>query len=234
MVHVRLAAGLSISAISRKLNLDRQTVRRFANAACVEELLVMAQNRTSILDGFTDAVGQLWNSGLCDAAQITARIRALGYTGGARTVQRYLAAFRPPGTGRHHPGPARRPAPSTSPTPKPSKISRWLLSHPEHLDQDETDQLAKLLPRCAHLDRLRAHIRSFAAIMTQLRGTEITAWIKAAEAEDLPHLASFATGLRRDLDAVINGLSLTYSSGAVEGNVNRGTVLKLALSHIRW
>jgi transposase len=28
-------------------------------------------------------------------------------------------------------------------------------------------------------------------------------------------------GLRRDLDAVTNGLSLDYSSGQVEGNVNR-------------
>ena len=226
LVHARLQAGCSLSAISRELNLDRHTVRRFARAACVEELLVAAEYRPSILDGYTDAIGHLWNGGLDDAAQITARIRELGYTGGARTVQRYLAAFRTPGASPSHPGPSRRPAPSTPPIPKPSKISRWMLSHPEHLDADETDQLATLLPRCGHLDRLSAYVRSFAAIMTGLRGSEITAWITAAETEDLPHLASFATGLRRDLDAVTNGLSLPYSSGAVEGNVNRIKTLK--------
>lgn len=32
--------------------------------------------------------------------------------------------------------------------------------------------------------------------------------------------------LKRDLDAVVNGLSLPYSSGAVEGNVNRIKMLK--------
>jgi transposase len=226
LVHTRLEAGCSLSAISREPKLDRHTVRRFANAACVEELLVTSENRPSILDGYTDAAGQLWNSGLDDAAQITARIRELGYTGAARTVQRYLAALRTPGASRNHPGPSHRRAPSTPPTPKPSKISRWLLSNPEHLDADESDQLATLLPRCRHLDRLSAHVRTFAAIMTGPRGSEITAWITAAEAEDLPHLASFATGLRRDLDAVINGLSLPYSSGAVEGNVNRIKTLK--------
>jgi transposase len=225
-VHARLAAGSSLSAISRELNLDRQTVRRFAHAACVEDLLVQAENRPSILDGYTDVVGRLWNSGLYDAAQITTRIRELGYRGGARTVQRYLAAFRTPDTGRTRPGPARGAAPSTPPVPKPSKVSRWLLSNPEHLDQDEADQLEKLLPRCGHLENLRTHIRSFATIMTRLRGGEITAWIGAAEAGDLPHLASFASGLRRDLEAVINGLSLPYSSGAVEGNVNRIKTLK--------
>jgi transposase len=229
LVHARLQAGLSLSAISRELNLDRQTVRRFANAACVEQLLVAAENRPSVLDGFSDVVGRLWNSGHYDAAQITARIRELGYPGGARTVQRYLAAFRTPDIGRTRPGPARRPAPSTPPIPKPSKISRWLLSNPEHLDQDEAGELDRLLPRCEHLDRLREHIRSFAAIMTRLHGAEITAWITAAEAEDLPHLVSFATGLRRDLDAVINGLSLPYSSGAVEGNVNRIKTLKRSM-----
>lgn len=226
LVHARLQAGCSLSAISRELNLDRHTVRRFARAACVEELLVAAENRPSILDGYTDAIGHLWNGGLDDAAQITARIRDLGYAGGARTVQRYLAAFRTPGASRNHPGPSRRPAPSAPPIPKPSKISRWLLSHPEHLGRDEAGRLDELLPRCGHLERLREHVRSFAAIMTGLRGTEITRWINAAEAEDLPHLASFATGLRRDLPAVINGLSLPYSSGAVEGNVNRIKTLK--------
>ena len=62
--------------------------------------------------------------------------------------------------------------------------------------------------------------------MTGLRGNEIVGWIETVEADDLPHLASFAAGLRRDLDAVTNGLGLPYSSGAVEGAVNRLKTLK--------
>ena len=228
LVHGLLQAGYSRSAISRELNLDRQTVRRFADATRVEQVLVKVENWPSKLDAFTDVVGQGWNSGH-NAAQITAHLRGLGYTGTDRTVQRYLAVYRTPGASRRYPDPTRRPAPNTAPIPKPGKISRWLLSHPEHLAQDEADQLDQLLPRCAHLHRLHTHIRSFAAIMTQLRGAEIHAWITAAEAEDLPHLASFANGLRRDLPAVINGLSLPHSSGAVEGNVNRIKTLKRSM-----
>ncbi len=44
--------------------------------------------------------------------------------------------------------------------------------------------------------------------------------------DDQPHLHSFATGIRRDLDAVTAGLTLPYSSGPVEGNVNRIKMLK--------
>ena len=36
----------------------------------------------------------------------------------------------------------------------------------------------------------------------------------------------FVTGLRRDHAAVLNGLTLTYSSGAVEGNVNGIKMIK--------
>jgi transposase len=43
---------------------------------------------------------------------------------------------------------------------------------------------------------------------------------------DLPELRSFAAGIRRDLSAVINGLTLEHSSGAVEGNVTRVKRLK--------
>jgi hypothetical protein len=39
-------------------------------------------------------------------------------------------------------------------------------------------------------------------------------------------LRSFAAGLKRDHAAVVNGLTLPYSSGAVEGNVNRIKTLK--------
>jgi transposase len=39
-------------------------------------------------------------------------------------------------------------------------------------------------------------------------------------------LRSFATGLCRDLDAVNAGLTLPYSSGPVEGTVNRIKMIK--------
>jgi transposase len=48
-------------------------------------------------------------------------------------------------------------------------------------------------------------------------------WITAAAASGQPEFRSFVTGLRRDQDAVAAGLTLPWSSGAVEGHVNRIT-----------
>ena len=46
---------------------------------------------------------------------------------------------------------------------------------------------------------------------------------------DIPAQRSFAAGLRRDLDAVVPGLTLDYNSGAVQGTVNRIKQLKAAM-----
>ncbi len=46
------------------------------------------------------------------------------------------------------------------------------------------------------------------------------------EADDLPELRGLVAGMRRDLPAVINGLTLEHNSGAVEGNVTHVKLLK--------
>ncbi|NUR59230.1 MAG: ISL3 family transposase [Catenulispora sp.] len=185
-VQSRLATGMSRSAISRELNLDIQTIRRFANATDIDELLVACQNPSTNLDGYIDQVNELWNTGLYDGAEITAKLTELGYTGNVQTMRRYLRAFRVPGTSRSHPDPVRRkPAPSMPAVPKPRKISRWLLSRPDHLDENDTIELKALLTRCEHLDRPHEHVRSFAAIMTGRRGAELAAWLDGVEADDL-------------------------------------------------
>jgi transposase len=46
-------------------------------------------------------------------------------------------------------------------------------------------------------------------------------WLTRVEADDQPQLHSFASGIRRDQQAVTAGLALPYSSAALEGNVNK-------------
>lgn len=226
-VHEALDRGLSRSGVSRELNLDIQTVRRFANAATAEELLGKAENRTTCLDPWTDVVNQRWNEGVTSATAITAELRGLGFKGSAQVVRRYLQPLRLPGTSPSHPDPRRRrPAPSAPAVPKPRAISRALLTHPDRLTEDDALIVKNAITGCAHLERLHEHVRAFAKIMARRRGQELPAWLDAVEAGDLPELRSLAIGMRRDLPAIINGLTLEHSSGAVEGNVTRVKKLK--------
>jgi transposase len=110
--------------------------------------------------------------------------------------------------------------------PKVRTITAWLLRHPDRLDADDRAALADIRATCPHLDALANHIKAFAEILTCRHGHQLDAWIAAVDADDQPDLQSYAAGLHRDYDAVRNGLTMPYSSGAVEGHVSRIDMIK--------
>ena len=57
-------------------------------------------------------------------------------------------------------------------------------------------------------------------------GDRLTTWVEQAEQGSIAEIRSFANGLRKDWDAVKAGLTMAWSSGAVEGAVNRIKMLK--------
>ena len=63
-------------------------------------------------------------------------------------------------------------------------------------------------------------------MLTERPGKQLNSWMAAVSADDLPHLHRFVEGSTPDHAAVRNGLTLPYSSGAVEGRVNRIKMLK--------
>ena len=64
-------------------------------------------------------------------------------------------------------------------------------------------------------------------MMTRRQGLlALEDWLTRVEAGDQPELRSFANGIRRDQQAVTAGLALPYSSGTMEGNVNKIKMIK--------
>jgi transposase len=57
-------------------------------------------------------------------------------------------------------------------------------------------------------------------MVTTLRGGRLDDWLTAAETDEQPELRSFGAGIRRDYDAVRNGLRLRHNSGPLGGQVN--------------
>jgi transposase len=106
------------------------------------------------------------------------------------------------------------------------EVTGWIMRRPDELDPEEQTRLKEVLARCPQLEAASGHVAAFAEVMSGLRGDRLEVWIGKVEADDLPELRSFITGIRRDYQAVTNGLTLPYSSGPVEGNVNRIKMLK--------
>jgi hypothetical protein len=212
-----LADGLTVRAVAAELGLARNTVRRFARAASPEELLVHdgTGRRVSILDEHKAYLRERWNAGCTDAAVLHRELRARGFQGGYSLIRDYLAPFRG--------APMAAPAPAV---PKTRAVTRWIMTRPPSLAPADQAQLAAILRTCPELAAVTTHVRSFADMMASRRGRDLQSWMTAATASGDPALRSFVTGLRSDQDAVTAGLTLPWSSGAVEGHVNRIKMLK--------
>ena len=153
-----------------------------------------------------------------------AEITGQGYTCGYNTLNRYVRPLRRLDAATLAELPP-RPAP-----PAVRRVTGWITGLPGNLEPDDAERLHAIRHRCPELDAAVRHVAGFARMIKDRSGDEntLTKWIGAVDA-DLPALRSFTAGLRRDLAAVVAGLTLESNSGAVEGTVNRIKQLKAAM-----
>jgi transposase len=208
------ADGKGIKTIMRELELAKETVRRFA----------VPRPSRNCSSSLARADPACWiptsptcmNAGVTNASMLYREITEQGYRGSRGALAAYLAPFRALGAA----------PPPTPAVPKVRQVASWMLRRPEDLDAEEQLQLKQVLACCPHLEATATHISTFAEMLTGRHGDRLDSWMAAVEADDLPHLHRFVTGLRRDYQAVRNGLTLSHSSGTVEGNVNRIKMIK--------
>ena len=169
----------------------------------------------SALDPWKPYLRRRWDAGTTTIAVLHREITALGYAGSEPTTYAWLALLKLA-------APPKPPAP-----PAKRQVTRWMLTDPARLDEDQQAQLAAILGRCPELQALAGHVTAFAKILTRRAGDRLDGWLAAAGASPgQPELASFANGIRRDYQAVRNALTLPWSSGRVEGLNTRTKLLE--------
>ena len=127
------AEGHGLRHIARELDLDRKTVRRFAQATSVDDILARTLDRAGLLDAYQPYLTKRWHQGCRDVTTLHAELRQRGYRGSIRTVYRYLQPLRalPPLD------PAKAAASVQPAPPKIRNVTNWLLRRPEDLDHHE-------------------------------------------------------------------------------------------------
>ena len=87
-----------------------------------------------------------------------------------------------------------------------------------------TEKQAELELICQRSETARKTYELTQQFMTMLRlrrGQEFEVWLSAVEASHIPELRRFAHSLLRDKEAVVAGLTLPYSNGPVEAQVQK-------------
>lgn len=194
-----------------------KTVRRFRDTS-LDIFLACAQDRrpTGVLTPFKAyATTRFATGGSVTAPQVLAEIRAHGYRGSVQAIRKHFAALRA-GTAE----------PVRADIPSPRKITSWIMCRWEDLGTKDDERLLQVRLACPDITRACDLARTFHDLVTYRRGHLLMDWIRQAEQDAPAPVRGFGGFLRQDLAAVTAGLTLEWSSGVVEGNVNRVKTIK--------
>ncbi|MFB6877891.1 transposase [Streptomyces sp. NPDC056323] len=217
LVHEMLAQGHSRRAIARHLGWGLNTVLRYANAARWQDTIRDNRPRPSRLDPYKPFLERRFAEGCTSVTRLHGELIAEHAPVTYGMVRAHIATLRG--------------APAAAPPRPPTvrQVTGWLTRHPTALTEEDRASLKEALARCPELDTAAGRVRDFGEILTDRLGATLPAWTDAVDASQLPGLTGFALHLLRDLDAVTAGLTLDWSSGSIEGAVNRIKKIKRQL-----
>jgi transposase len=212
---------IPLRAIARRLGMNRSTVRRWLAAGSFPE---RAHRRTVRgTDHFSEPLRRLWDQGCHNAAQLTRELKEQGFRGSYHMVRRRVSAWRATGPRARMTGQEE----STFRCPSPRRVSWWLLKDRDELEPEEGFFVETLLGRCSELVRATELAREFGEMVRKRLVEKWDEWIARIEDPATPReLRSFAEGLKKDEKAVRAALSLEWSNGQVEGQINKLKTLK--------
>ncbi len=206
--------GHSIRSINRQTGIHRQTIERYLKYEEYPQKIIGVSKVSKALP-FEDYLRKRWREGETRHMQLWREIKEQGFTGSPQSVYRFVRKY-----------PKDR---SAENLPPPLKVKTWsarkvslLMSKPfEKLDEPSQTYLRAFYKRCPPANKASQLARKFKNITDKLRKKHLNRWIDMALESGIPSLKNFAKGLQQDYDAVKAAVSLKWSNGQVEGQVNR-------------
>ena len=223
--------GVSVRQIAQQMGMGRQTVRRYLNHGAFPEI-VQRRKLPSILDRWEPYLLARWQAGCHNALRLYREIHEQGYAGSRSLLSRWAAQHRkenpdtPLGVLDTVPEPLSTQSQPVMRRLSPSETSWLLVQPPADLTEDEQAALDKLQKAVADIATAYTLAQDFISMVRERTVDALADWIARAAASHVAELGSFADGLQRDLAAVTAGLSLPWSNGQVEGQINRLKLIK--------
>jgi len=230
-IHDLSAKKGDIATIARHVGVSRQSVYSYLQMQQPPEQKSPQRTGKRLLDPYQMYLIQRWNEGCRNAQQMWREIKEQGFTGSDQPVVRCVAQLRKQkGKARsfQQVEPTKEAEIQSVPKRPPTalQVARWMT----FTSQQRLDWQNEYLTRLCQADPMIAQtfdlMQGFATMLRERQGERLDGWLEQVEAQEVSELRSFAQGLRKDYDAVKAGLTLEWSQGQVEGQVNRLKFLK--------
>jgi transposase len=228
--------GMSMLAICRATGMSRGAIRRYVHADSFPERR-RHPPQASMLDPFAPYLAKRWEEGCHVAMQLWREIREQGYPGAQGRVLQWARQRRrepAPTTPGRYVDSMRKKTSKNSMT-SPQKVSRplssrrlaWMMvGDPDELSSDERYALQRAIEACPDVAAIHPLVQKFSEMVRSREAGELDDWLKESLSCGVKSFETFAIGLKREQPAVEAALSLTYSNGQTEGQVNRLKTIK--------
>jgi transposase len=217
--------GWTFQAIAQQVGLHRKTVAQYVRA---DRFPVRARPR-SVLDPYKPYLLACWNQGCRTGMRLYEDIQRQGYRGRRSTVLGYFTQLRKaqglaPRTRTMQPGPPVTDSTVQGLTPRQAT---WLtLRRPTEMTKQEQELLTRLHDAHATCAQAITLAQDFAQLLRARQPEQLDAWLQQAATSSLAAFRRLAKSFQRDYAAIKAGLTLPWSSGPVEGHINRLKMLK--------
>jgi transposase len=211
--------------------IGKSTVSRYLRSPTFPERKGRSdRGKRSLLKGYKAYLLKRWNEGYQEALRLFDEIKQQGYPGSYPTVARYVQRL------RQAQGLAPRSYMRDGPKPKvtepkapqlPGRHATWVIMRREEKRNDEDkDLINELYQQDAELAEAIDLSESFAELVRHRQPEGLDGWLERVSKSGLTAFQRFAGGLRDDYAAVKAGLTLPWSNGPVEGQINRLKMIK--------
>jgi len=214
--------GASKKKVMRSLGLHGLTVRRYWLYDQYPGKVVTSPQVSQILR-FEDYLSKRWNEGERNRKTLWQEIMKKGFTGSLSSVYRLIDRLFH--TGRKRQSPQGHLAAAVKQWPA-NKVAPLVGKNWQDLKAEEQSFLIAFFKRCPAAAKARKLVRQFKAMTNNLQSSMLDPWIESVANSGIGALKQFASGIKYDYDAVKAALTLDWSNGQVEGQVNRLKTIK--------
>jgi len=224
-------AGALQQEIAERLQITRATVSRYLKATGFPERAPYPRLESK-LDPYHAYLSERWTAGETNGRLLWQELQAQGFTGSLMSVMRWAARqqlLSPPPLssrrGRNQQVRQEQSEQAVAPL-RTRRVAWWLLRRPDTLSTGHQAVVARMEQASPAFGQLYRLTVQFTEMLRKRQVEQLRPWLEAAQASDLRELKSLAEGIERDYAAVEAALRLPYSSGPVEGNINRLKLIK--------
>jgi transposase len=221
--------GADIADIARTVGMSRRTVYRYVRMDGPPERKRPGRRPGNrVLAPYEPYLLQRWTEGCHNGVKLWREIREMGFAYSVTNVSRFLAHLRREGKPPHPVG--KQGTALTSPQGPTARRAAFLcIARRDDLEDDDAAYLERLRAEDAVIEQAYQLVQDFVEMLRDRQGERLDDWIEHAKDSGIDDLCRFAIGLRGDQAAVREGLTLEWSNGQVEGQVNRLKLLKRSM-----